>query len=308
MRPNVAGRAGAGGRRTALPLAALVVLLAVVAIASTGGAPAGSGGARRPSEELLDAVLSLVLVAVLAGAVGFFYVYYIQRVAAHERRRRGEDRANARNVVKLLAVAALLVALVLRFGLGHHGHGPSPVVGAASAAEAAARDARHTGYRPRFAPVPVAVVLGAAFAAGLAGVLARRARHRSLGRLPADSPLALADVLDETLDDLRAETDPRRAVIAAYARLERALAAFGLPRREAEASGEYLHRLLLDLDVGSMAATRLTELFEHAKFSQHVLDAHSKEEAIGLLAEVREGLRAAEALGEASATAAGAPA
>ena len=35
---------------------------------------------------------------------------------------------------------------------------------------------------------------------------------------------ALADVLDETLDDLRAEADPRRAVIAAYARMERALA------------------------------------------------------------------------------------
>ena len=42
---------------------------------------------------------------------------------------------------------------------------------------------------------------------------------------------ALADVLEETLDDLRAERDPRRAVIAAYARLERTLAAFGLPRR-----------------------------------------------------------------------------
>ena len=44
----------------------------------------------------------------------------------------------------------------------------------------------------------------------------------------AGSSCDSADVLDETLDDLRAETDPRRAVIAAYARMERALAAFGL--------------------------------------------------------------------------------
>ena len=50
----------------------------------------------------------------------------------------------------------------------------------------------------------------------------------------------LADVLEETIDDLRAEADPRRAVIAAYARMERALAAAGLPRSPAEAPDEYL--------------------------------------------------------------------
>ena len=46
-------------------------------------------------------------------------------------------------------------------------------------------------------------------------------------------------MLDETLDDLRAEADPRRAIIAAYARLERVLAANGVPRT-AETSDEYL--------------------------------------------------------------------
>ena len=63
----------------------------------------------------------------------------------------------------------------------------------------------------------------------------------------------LADVLDETLDDLRAETDPRRAVIAAYARMERALAAYGLPRSPAEAPDEYLQRIFADLEVSRRA-------------------------------------------------------
>ena len=38
-------------------------------------------------------------------------------------------------------------------------------------------------------------------------------------------------MLDETLDDLRNEADPRKAVIAAYARMEKILAGHGLGRR-----------------------------------------------------------------------------
>ena len=103
----------------------------------------------------------------------------------------------------------------------------------------------------------------------------------------------LAAVLDETLDDLRAEQDARRAVIAAYARMERVLAAHGVPRRPSEAPLEYLARALRDLDVPASAALDLTELFERAKFSPHPIDAAMKDEAIGALATVRDDLRAA---------------
>ena len=78
----------------------------------------------------------------------------------------------------------------------------------------------------------------------------------------------LADVLDETLDDLRAEADPRRAVIAAYARMERALAAYGLPRRPSEAPDEYLQRILADLDVEPPRHLALDGVVR-AKFSAH---------------------------------------
>ena len=51
-------------------------------------------------------------------------------------------------------------------------------------------------------------------------------------------------MLTETLDDLRSEPDPRKAVIGAYAKMERTLAARGLPRHESEAPEEYLARIL----------------------------------------------------------------
>jgi hypothetical protein len=98
-------------------------------------------------------------------------------------------------------------------------------------------------------------------------------------------------VLDETLDDLRAEADPRRAIIAAYARLERVLAANGIARRASETSDEYLARVLSNLELDSGAVERLTALFERAKFSQHDVDTAMKEEAIGALEQARDELR-----------------
>jgi hypothetical protein len=105
-------------------------------------------------------------------------------------------------------------------------------------------------------------------------------------------------VLDETLDDLRAEEDPRKAVIAAYARMERALAAYGLPRSPSEAPDEYLQRIFADLDVSRLSTSRLTALFSWAKFSGHDVAPEMKQEAIEALEAVREELRAAEILAE----------
>ena len=126
-----------------------------------------------------------------------------------------------------------------------------------------------------------------------------RWRRRARGELR--EPLlarAIATALDESLDDLRAERDPRRAVIAAYARLERVLARHGLPRRSSEAPLEYLVRMLADVAVTPVAARRLTALFERAKFSQHEVGVEMKEEAIEALETVRDDLRAAEAEAE----------
>jgi hypothetical protein len=95
-------------------------------------------------------------------------------------------------------------------------------------------------------------------------------------------------------------------VIGAYARMERALAAAGLPRDPAEAPEEYLQRILSDVAVTGRAATRLTSLVAWARFSGHDGRPEMKDEAIDTLEQVRDELAAAEAarLHEASGAAA----
>jgi hypothetical protein len=83
-------------------------------------------------------------------------------------------------------------------------------------------------------------------------------------------------------------------VIACYARLERALAAVGLPRRLSETQEEHIARILGDLDIGTSSIHRLNELFATAQFSHHDVDLKMKDEAIDALVEVRDGLRASE--------------
>jgi hypothetical protein len=124
-------------------------------------------------------------------------------------------------------------------------------------------------------------------------VVAERRRRRRLPRTPlVREDLALA--LDETLDDLRQERDPRRAVIAAYARMERVLASHGIPRRRFEAPNEYLARVLADLTRRSRAAERLTSLFERARFSPHEIPASMKDDAIAAVEALQAELAAAD--------------
>jgi hypothetical protein len=155
-------------------------------------------------------------------------------------------------------------------------------------------------YKPEFAWAPAIVTVALILLAIGAWWYGRRSRKRARGELVPEGGLAIdfAAAVDESLDDLRAEPDPRRAVIAAYARLERVLASHRLPRRPAEAPLEYLSRMLDDLSVRPEAARRLTNLFERAKFSQHEVGMEMKEEAISALETVRDDLLVQRALAE----------
>ncbi len=279
-------------RRGAPVLLGLIVLLAVVALASSGHVSSGASGVRRPGAELADTLLSLLLVVLLIGGVGIFYVYNLQR--AKERRVGGRP---ALRGVLVFVITLVLLATALAVRAKIHNRKNHAANGLARALPAGRGGERDHGYTPHFAPLPVAVVLGAAGIAAIAAYLSHRARRKTLGPLalgPA-SGLTLAHVLGGTLDDLRAEPDPRIAVIAAYARLERTLAAFGMPRRESDAPLEYLRRILLELDVSAAPVSRLTHLFEEAKFSTRDVGPDTKAEAIELLEAIRAGLHAAEA-------------
>ncbi len=127
----------------------------------------------------------------------------------------------------------------------------------------------------------------------LAGIFAIT-RQRKHGRPPAlwSAPEAVAASLDVSLDDLRTDPDLRRAIVAAYARMEAALGATGLPRHPAETPLEYLERALLSLDTSGPAVRRLTDLFQWAKFSHHDPEPSMRDEAVDALEAVRDALRA----------------
>ena len=85
---------------------------------------------------------------------------------------------------------------------------------------------------------------------------------------------------------LRGIADPREAVIATYAEMERTLAGRSLARDPAEAPREYLARILHGLRRSRSAAGKLTGLYERARFSPHPVDADMRGQAIDSLVTV----------------------
>ena len=286
---------GSRARGTLLTLLGVVAALALVAVAARGETPIGRAGTRRPADVLLDTVLSLFVVLMLAGVGLFVYLIFLRKDAlAHYKATGKRQRSTIRS---LLILGAFLVAVFLVVRLrAENGtviripNVQPPPEGAGGLGDEAGKGR----YQPEFAWIPVLIVAALALGGVAAAWWSAKARRRALGARDLTLAEALSDVIDESLDDLRAEGDPRRAVIRAYARLERALAAHGLPRRPAEAPLEYLARILEELSVSPVAVRRLTLLFERAKFSQHEVEPEMKDLAIAALQQVQEELRAAE--------------
>jgi hypothetical protein len=277
--------------RAVVPALVVLALLAVVAIAATGSTSTGTGRVRPPAATLLDTIFSLGLLAVVAGGVLVVYGLMQRKEIGREMSSRRYPRTSL--VGWILFVFAFTLFVYWRKWDFRPTQPPVTEVVPTETApppSGTPHDGTTTTYEPRLAWIPILVVLGLVAVAVAAYVLsARRARRRVSERETLAEDVAL--VLDETLDDLRSEPDPRRAVIAAYARLEQVLAANGVRRADAETEEEYLGRFLVSLAVSEAAARRLTDLFEWARFSQHAIDVEMKEEAIDALQEMRDELR-----------------
>jgi hypothetical protein len=277
----------------ALPVLAVLLLVGVVAVASTGSTPGGSNRSRPPSDTLLDTIFSLGLVTVLAGAVLLAYGLTQRKAIAREI---ATGRYRRTTLVGYLAFFGIFVAFSY-WRLSHWKVQPQdasetePAFPGAKPLPSTPGDDSGTVYQPSVSWIPIAVVVGLVATAVVAYVVAERRARRRRADSREDLLEQLAAVLDDTLEDLRAETDPRRAVIAAYARLERVLGTNGVPRQSSETPEEYLSRVLADLPLESGATERLTDLFMRAKFSQHEVDSTMKEDAIGALEQVRDELR-----------------
>jgi hypothetical protein len=281
-------------RDTVAAVLGLLGLLALVAVAATGSAPTGQGGSQRPSEWALDVLASLVLVLLVPGSILLVFVVLLRPTAFFQGPVRRERRRGRAPSIVLLGVGVVLMLLAAR-RLAGDGSVGGDQEGAPGGGQGIAVPERNDAYEPSFALIPVLVTAAVVAVGALALAAALRARRGDTEEGAASPALAVGEILDEALDDLRSERDARRAVIAAYARLERVLAAYGLPRRPSEAPEEYLQRVLPQLEVSRDAVARLTALFETAKFSQHDVGATMKDEAIDALEAARDELRLAVA-------------
>jgi hypothetical protein len=183
----------------------------------------------------------------------------------------------------LVAAGAVLLALqLLRLLPGGETRRVQPPARHARQAGDAAASAAQSGLSPvHWWGLGIVVLL---LIAGTAIAWLRRERRPAPAPEPEEDLIAAVDL---SLGELETEPDPRQAVIRAYARMERVLAAHGLARRPAETPLEHLGRALGSLRVGRPAIERLSALFERAKFSQHEIDWSMRTDALDALATLR---------------------
>ncbi len=93
----------------------------------------------------------------------------------------------------------------------------------------------------------------------------------------------LAAAIDEATDHLQFTAEPRMAVLASYASLERAFAERGWRRQPAETPAEYLARVLAAVPLLAAPAVQLGLLYELARFSDHPITDNDRQRAAGAL-------------------------
>jgi hypothetical protein len=290
----------------AVPIGGVVLLLVVVAMASHGirTASAGSPSGARSVPGIPGAAAHFVFVMFLGGALGAMLLFVIALLGILRPHRKNPEeffweRPHApwwSGVIALLLIAAVFAALIAlliwssgalgrqpqsRAGVRPFGRVAAPGESGPARSEVASLDEDRT---------VAAIAAGVAIAAVVLIVGSRRRREPPAA---VDDDVRRQEVgraVEETIEDIRRDPDPRHAVITAYARMERTLTASGWPRRPSRTPLEYLEETLRRLRVPAPPARALTELFEIARFSRQRVDDSMKQRAIEALVAVRQAL------------------
>jgi Domain of unknown function (DUF4129) len=269
----------------------IVLLLAVVSVVSAGRRSGSGGHGHGPGRSFYDYLFSTLMIAWALFGVVLIYLFLRERQVKRKERKAWEFRG-----LKLIGYLLVFFVLALifhapferlreRFAFNQPAKKPGGGPGTLTGAHSAQAHQLEFRWAPLIATAMIALIMLAVF---VGTVMRRRALEALEARTIEE---ALAQVMDDALDDIRAERDPRKAIIAAYARMEKLLAGFGRARDPSEAPFEYLGRVLLELQVSRHPVEALTELFERAKFSMHALGADDKSRAIEALESVRDELR-----------------
>jgi len=287
----------ATGRSTRLALVAfgLLLLLGVVAFASRSGL--GHQSQAKPSPAYVSYAFSAFLIVFVLAIPVAMYGFVIQAREGEVARK--SYRQRTLESIGMMFFFGALAFIVIYLKRHHHSifniH-PQGLNNAKNALKG--RTGHRANVEPQFEWTVLWVALAVlAVGAGWFYYTWRTRKKRTAVPLDHERTVAedFAASIGDAIDDLEAEPDARRAVIAAYARMEAVLARNGLRRRPSETPVEYLRRILLGLTARGDAVSRLTSLFEQAKFSHHEIDASMKQDAIGALREIRTDLQGAPA-------------
>jgi hypothetical protein len=130
-------------------------------------------------------------------------------------------------------------------------------------------------------------------------------RHRAPKQPPrlwvepeAPRPMTTAEAGEEVMAAVEAglvelsdtDTDPRRAVIACWVRLERAAAAAGTPRLVGDSPTELVTRLLSAHRVSRPTLEGFAEVYREARYATHPIGERSRQAAIAALRQIRSEL------------------
>jgi hypothetical protein len=281
-------------KRATRPLAVvagIALLIAVIALASRP--PAGAVtplAGPAVTRTVMDSVFYLLVALGLVAGLTLVWVLWPQEELGP--RPRPERRRHS-----LLAALAVAVTLVLLVWWRSGRWGRLPLLGAGIPSIAAppltARGGASGGVVAQGLDWP-AIAVTALVLAVVAALVWRQLRPPRRALRVLRSPLPeMERVLEDALVDAAAESDPRRAVLAAWARTERLLAEHDARRRPSEAPFEFAARAAAAVGLDAGALERLAGLYEWARFSVHEVTSAMRREALDGLAQVRERLRLA---------------
>ncbi|MEU7867872.1 DUF4129 domain-containing protein [Dactylosporangium sp. NPDC049140] len=128
---------------------------------------------------------------------------------------------------------------------------------------------------------------------------------RPMAQAAADEVMAAVEAGLVELSDT--DTDPRRAVIACWVRLERAAAAAGTPRLVGDSPTELVTRLLSAHQVSRPTLEGFAEVYREARYATHPVGERNRQDAITALRQIRAELSGIGASRSAAGGATGAP-
>ena len=299
---------------------ALIAFLAVAAVALRGYLP---GGERVPREQPTDGTASLL--AVVALVTVSLVVIAIAIIARLRDRRLVPARAAGVSDsfggsgvrptwrfwligLGLMLAWLLIVLLLLRLGAPQGIEQPTPDSGSSTTPRSDA-PAPPPPLPPAWenewvfkylAATTVAFIVLVAAASAVASRRQRRLAQTypvvgaaSEPAKPASGPESLARAAELGLAEIGdLSREPRAAIIACYAAMERGLAnAPGAVPQDSDTPSEVLARAVEHHALGADNATQLVELFTEARFSPHVMNEGHRDTAVRVLRLVLEELR-----------------